>query len=419
MAREMRDSGIEWVSMIPKEWNVTKIKFLCEMQSGDSITAQDINIEKDEINCYEVYGANGFRGYYKDYTHNGRYCLVGRQGALAGNVHIVDSTFWATDHAVVVYVNDKVSQEYMYYLLTSMNLNQYAYETAAQPGLSVSKIMNLQVICPPYIQQQIILEHLNKECAEIEAILSDIQSQISILEDYKKSIITEAVTKGLNPDVEMKDSGIEWIGEIPKEWEISKLKYILSSPLMYGANESGEDFNEEYPRYIRITDIDDNHRLKEEGKLSLSPAIAMHYLLAPNDILFARSGASVGKTFLYKEEYGKAAFAGYLIKAHLNEEIVHSKYIYYSTLGAGYDNWKKSIFTQATIQNIGADKYAAYYVPVPQIEEQQEIVKYLDRKCAEIDVIITKKGEQLDVLEQYKKSMIYECVTGKKEVVND
>lgn len=188
---------------------------------------------------------------------------------------------------------------------------------------------------------------------------------------------------------------------------------------MYGANESGEDFNEEYPRYIRITDIDDDHRLKEEGKLSLSPAIAMQYLLAHNDILFARSGASVGKTFLYKEEYGKAAFAGYLIKAHLNEEVVHSKYIYYSTLGAGYDNWKKSIFTQATIQNIGADKYAAYYVPVPQIDEQQGIVKYLDKKCAEIDVIITKKREQLDVLEQYKKSLIYEYVTGKKEVLEN
>ncbi len=191
---KMKDSGIEWIGLIPEEWNITKIKFLCEMQSGDNITAQDIDSEKDEINCYEVYGANGFRGYYKDYTHKGKYCLVGRQGALAGNVHIVDSTFWATDHAVVVYVNNKISQEYMYYLLISMNLNQYAFETAAQPGLSVSKIMNLQVVYPSYIQQQIILEYLNKKCAIIEAIIAEKRKQLEVLEQYKKSLIYEYVT---------------------------------------------------------------------------------------------------------------------------------------------------------------------------------------------------------------------------------
>jgi len=191
---KMKDSGIEWIGLIPEEWNITKIKFLCEMQSGDNITAQDIDSEKDEINCYEVYGANGFRGYYKDYTHKGKYCLVGRQGALAGNVHIVDSTFWATDHAVVVYVNNKISQEYMYYLLISMNLNQYAFETAAQPGLSVSKIMNLQVVYPSYIQQQIILEYLNKKCAVIEAVIAEKRKQLEVLEQYKKSLIYEYVT---------------------------------------------------------------------------------------------------------------------------------------------------------------------------------------------------------------------------------
>ena len=191
---KMKDSGIEWIGLIPEEWNITKIKFLCEMQSGDNITAQDIDSEKDEINCYEVYGANGFRGYYKDYTHKGKYCLVGRQGALAGNVHIVDSTFWATDHAVVVYVNNKISQEYMYYLLISMNLNQYSFETAAQPGLSVSKIMNLQVVYPSYIQQQIILEYLNKKCAIIEAIIAEKRNQLEVLEQYKKSLIYEYVT---------------------------------------------------------------------------------------------------------------------------------------------------------------------------------------------------------------------------------
>lgn len=191
---EMKDSGIEWIGEMPKEWYVTKLKFLCVMQSGDNITAQDISAEKDETNCYEVYGANGFRGYYRNYTHNGKYCLVGRQGALAGNVHIVNNMFWATDHAVVVYVNSKVSQEYMYYLLISMNLNQYAFNTAAQPGLAVLKIMNLQMVCPPFQQQQIISDYLDKKCAEIDATIAEKKRQLEVLEQYKKSLIYEYVT---------------------------------------------------------------------------------------------------------------------------------------------------------------------------------------------------------------------------------
>lgn len=192
---EMKDSGIEWIGKIPYDWNITKVKFLCEMQSGDNITAQDINEEKDEIDCYKVYGANGFRGYYKKYTHKGKYCLVGRQGALSGNVHIVDDIFWATDHAIVVCVNEKVLQEYMYYLLIAMNLNQYAFNTAAQPGLAVSQIMNLQIVCPLYIQQQkLIVDFLEKRCAEIDNTIDGKKQQLKILEQYKKSLIYEYVT---------------------------------------------------------------------------------------------------------------------------------------------------------------------------------------------------------------------------------
>lgn len=211
--------------------------------------------------------------------------------------------------------------------------------------------------------------------------------------------------------VNMKNSGIEWIGKVPKNWNCKMLKYILAFPLMYGANESGEEYNEQYPRYIRITDIDDNNKLKEDGKLSLSPIIAKPYILQDNDILFARSGASVGKTFLYKTIYGKAAFAGYLIKAHIDTSIAIPKYIYYSTLSTGYENWKNSIFTQATIQNIGADKYSAYKVPIPSINEQREIVSFLDERCAEIDALSGDIQAEIDILEEYKRSIITEKVT--------
>lgn len=236
------------------------------------------------------------------------------------------------------------------------------------------------------------------------------------MEEYKKSVITEAVTKGLNPDAEMKDSGIEWIGEIPKHWKVTRLKYILSEAMKYGANETGVEYSSEMPRYIRITDISLDGKLKDTGKLSLPNNVAKEYILKDKAILFARSGATVGKTFIYKSEYGKMAFAGYLISAYCNEKLFSPELLYYFTNSFAYSEWINRVFSQSTIQNIGADKYVNMILTVPKIVEQQQIVSYLDFKCFEIDTLIADKKHQLDILADYKKSLIYEYVTGKKEV---
>ena len=209
----------------------------------------------------------------------------------------------------------------------------------------------------------------------------------------------------------MKDSCVEWIGEIPMDWELHKLKKIIKSPLQYGANETGEPFNETDPRYIRITDITPDNKLKSTGKLSLPESIARSYLLEDNDILFARSGATVGKTFLYKSEYGKSAFAGYLIKASILDSI-SAEYVFYYTLGYSYEKWKEQVFVQSTIQNIGADKYSNLQIPVPpNIEEQQQIVTFLDDKIYQIDSIIDNTKKSIVELKKYKQSLITEVIT--------
>lgn len=406
---EMKESGIKWIGKIPKGWNVTKIKFLCEMKSGDNITAQDINSEKDEINCYKVYGANGFRGYYKKYTHNGRYCLVGRQGALAGNVHITDGFFWATDHAIVVYVNNKISQEYMYYLLISMNLNQYAFETAAQPGLAVSKIMNLQVVCPPCIQQQIILEYLNKKCAEINALSSDIQIQINILEDYKKSVITETVTNGLNPNVEMKDSGIEWIGEIPSLWSVHPIYYYFGE--RKNKNIFGFESNLLSLSYGHIVrkNISSNEGLLPESFNTYNIVEKNDIIIRPTDLQNDKRSLRTG---LVKER-GIITSAYISLKAKKEVNAVYFHYLLYT-----YDIMKVFYnMGNGVRQGLNFSEFSKLLVIAPSIEEQGKIVAYLDKKCGEIDFAIIEKKKQVEVLKQYKESLIYEYVTGKKEVI--
>ena len=272
-------------------------------------------------------------------------------------------------------------------------------------------------ICIMSIDEQVaIADFLDKECGQIDSVAADLEKQIALLQQYKKSLITETVTKGLDKSVPMKDSGVEWIGEIPNTWDCKKMKYVISEPLQYGANEAGEDYKEDYPRYIRITDITEENSLKDDGKLSLSPDISKPYLLKDGDLLFARSGATVGKTFYYTSNYGTCAFAGYLIKARFNQDKMNPKFVYYTTLGIGYENWKNTVFTQATIQNIGADKYAQLYITVPSMKEQNEIIAYLDTQCKAIDDVIHSKYQQLSTIQQHKKSLIYEYVTGKKRV---
>ena len=410
-ARKMKDSGIEWIGEIPEEWEVCKIKYLATMKSGESIGASEIANDGK----YPVYGGNGLRGYTSAYTHDGKYILIGRQGALCGNVRSVEGKFWATEHAVVVYEYDNVDINWFKYSLDAMNLNQYS-TSAAQPGLSVEQITNILSCVPPFFEQKAIAVYLDEKCAAIDQIVASKQKQNEQLAEYRQSLITQAVTKGLNPSVPMKDSGIEWIGEIPEEWQILPLKYILKYPLQYGATETGEDYVDGYPRYIRITDIDSNNNLKEENQKYLNFKDASPFILNDGDILFARSGATVGKTFLYLAEYGKAAFAGYLIRASVNTDVAFSKFIYYYTFSYSYDYWKNMIFSQATIQNIGADKYSVIDVPLPPLAEQKAIAAYLDKKCDEIDTLSERNKNIIESLQEYKQSLIYEAVTGKIEL---
>ena len=210
---------------------------------------------------------------------------------------------------------------------------------------------------------------------------------------------------------EMKDSGIDWIGEIPKNYSVYRLKHLIRKALDYGANSSGVDYSNHLPRYIRITDIAADGKLKNDGALSLELEDASPYILEDGDILFARSGATVGKSFIYHTEYGRAAFAGYLIRAQLKKEIV-PEYVYYYTCSTGYDIWKNGIFIQSTIQNISADKYMNLPIVLPEAkDEQMQIVNFLGNICAELDNVLEKTRASIEEYKKLKQAVINQAVT--------
>ena len=207
------------------------------------------------------------------------------------------------------------------------------------------------------------------------------------------------------------------MGEIPEHWHVRRLKFCLKDKLKYGANASGDLYNPAWYRYIRITDFTSDGTLDENNKLSLSPENGKGYELKDGDILLARSGATVGKSFQYKliDQDERCCYAGYLIRASPNEDIILSDYLYNYTLSSIYENWKNSIFIKATIENISADKYANLLVTLPSIEEQKQIVEHIKTETRTLDIGINKAECEIELIKEYREAMIAEAVAGKRK----
>lgn len=285
-----------------------------------------------------------------------------------------------------------------------------------QPNISQDVIKSLYVPCPNKSEQISIANFLDFKLAKINRFISKKKQLIKLLKEQKVAIINQAVTKGLNPNAKMKPSGIEWLGDIPEHWEVWRLKYLIIGRLKYGANEPGGDFKENDPRYIRITDFDKSGKLRDDTFCSLNSKLAEPYLLKEGDILFARSGGTVGKTFQFKNYNGKACYAGYLIKAEPNNQLIKSDYLFEYTNSGVYDTWKSFIFNKATIENIGADKYSQLPVILPTLKEQIGIVNFIKSETKVIDRTISTIEKELSLVEEYKTALIAEAVTGRIDV---
>jgi hypothetical protein len=210
---------------------------------------------------------------------------------------------------------------------------------------------------------------------------------------------------------EKKSSGVDWLGKIPRHGNVSALKRVLSEPLKYGATEAGDCDDRSFPRYLRITDFANDGRLRADTFASLPEEIARDSYVNEGDVLFARSGATVGKTFLCRDFQDRACFAGYLIKVSSARHKLMPEFLYSFTKSPANEAWTDLIFTQAAIQNIGADKYAYLPVCFPPLPEQQRIAAYLDASCTAIEAAVAAKRRQLETLDALRMSLIYEAVT--------
>ena len=278
-------------------------------------------------------------------------------------------------------------------------------DDGVRSNLNVGDLLNIPICIPSILVQNKISDFLDKKCAEIDSLSEDIQKEIDLLEEYKKSVITEAVTKGLNPDVEMKDSGIEWIGKIPNHWKVKKIKYVSSEisekklMTMFDADYIGLENVKGYSNEIMFTDSE-----YEEGVQKYSHK---------GNVLFSKLRPYLAKVVICPKD---SFTTGEFLELKTKEEISNS-FLRYFMLNPMFIN-EVNLSTYGTKMPRADSAYITNrYTCLPNIEEQNQIAVLLDKKCSEIDKTISEKRQQLEVLAEYKKSLIYEYVTGKKEVI--
>ena len=420
MAREMKDSGVEWIGDIPKHWK--KCKGL--QNKPTRATDEVLTCFRDgEVTLRKNRREDGFTVSIKEFGYQGidiGDLVVHGMDGFAGAIGISDSRGKASPVLNVLETLSKdISKRFLMYELREMA--KKGVFLALTSGIRVrscdtnwSKLSNLEYLIPPSREQSAITNFLDKKCSEIDNLTADIEKQISLLEDYKKSIITGAVTKGLNPNVEFKDSGIEWIGKIPKHWEITKIKNLgnARNGLTYSPSNLCDENSGTL--VLRSSNI-------KNGKLSFDDNVFVNCLIKNNlkvkkgDILIcSRNGSAklIGKSALIDRDLNSSFGAFMMIfRSKLNTRYI--KYILESDVFKfNLSSYLTSTINQLTNQNFSNMKI----VFCNSEKEQKEIVDFLDKKCSEIDSLISDKKEQLEKLASYKQSMIYEYVTGKKEI---
>ena len=438
--RQMKESGIQWLGKVPEHWEISRLKSRIAKRFGgcwgEEPTPENmgnarlcVRIADFDFNTQTVKSsAATMRAYtysqiYKTKLLDGDIIVEksgGGEKTPVGRTIIFNSQQF--DGSEVLFANfcecfrlKKVKSKFFAYLLKtfyqSNDMHLYFNQTTGLQNLDIEAVINSKAAFPSLDEQERIAAFLDKECSKIDSIYADVEKQIETLEQYKRSVITEAVTKGLNPNVVMKDSGISYVGEIPQHWEQHPVYYYFAEGKKSNAACKEENLlSLSFGKVIR-KDINTNGGL-------LPASFSTYNIVNKDDIIIRPTDLQNDKRSL---RTGLVKERGIITSAYIDlvpYKDVNSHYYHY--LLHSYDIMKVFYnMGNGVRQGLNYSEFSKLIIITPSKDEQQEIVAYLDKKCAEIESVIADKKKQLEVLENFKKSLIYEHVTGKKEVVNE
>ncbi len=437
MTRAMKDSGIEWIGQIPENWILTKIKYNNLIYTGNSISDNEKDNYQYQDNSVPYISTKDIDATTNSITYDtGMFiscmdknfkiapknssllCIEG--GSAGKKIGFTERDVCFVNKLCCFQSLKKCLSKYIYYSLQSSSFltDFFLSMSGLIGGVSTKQIKNIFLPIPPISEQQKIADYLDKRCEKIDTAIDNQKQIIEKLKEYKQSLITETVTKGLNPNVKMKDSGIEWIGSIPEHWAVRKLRYLFSC--QNGISKSGEYFGKGFP-FVSYGDVYKNNIIPENVSqlCETNEEERERYSVKKGDIFYTRTSETIeeiGLTSICYQNIKDATFAGFLIRVRPTTQLLEigfSKYYTSSNMHRRFFVKEMNLVTRASLSQ---ELLKRLPILLPPIDEQQKIAEYLDKKCNQIDVAIKQKEETISKLEEYKKSLIFECVTGKKEV---
>ncbi len=424
-----KDSGIAWIGEIPEHWKVAKIKSFYNVILGKMVERNnDSNTGDENYLCAANIKWNGVdteinkKMYFSDIEKE-KYLLqyndvLIMEGGMAGTACLYKNEFspcYVQNSVNVCRAKKDFNNKFLYYWMYVPYYNGYIDAICNKATIrhyTKEKVQNTPILISSLVEQQTIAAYLDQKCGEIDELITLQEEMITKLQSYKQSVITEAVTKGLDKNVPLKDSGIEWIGEIPEHWSKNKIIRLFS---IIGSGttpkSSKEDNYNGSINWIQSGDINGGDIEICKNTISYTafkeyPALKIYQ--APF-IIVAMYGASVGNISISQID-------GCVNQACcvMNETKQNFKYLFYAM-----NSVKKYLIYRAEgggQPNISQDKIKNTWLPIPPLSEQQSIADYLDQRCSEIDELISIKQQKIEKLKEYKKSLIFECVTGKRKV---
>lgn len=423
---EYKDSGVAWIGEVPKHWEVIKLKYKYHFQTGATPnTGKKENFEGD-LRWANISDLNG-SVVYDTTKHINKEAAskcsmnISPKGSLmysfklsVGTVAFCGEDMY-TNEAIASFIPQKNDLKYLFYcapIFIIHNANRNIYNA---PLLNQELIKNALICLPSLNEQTVIATYLDTHCAKIDNLISIQQKRIALLQELKQSVITHAVTKGLNPNVEMKQSGVEWIGDVPKHWEVKPLKHLA---VLYPKSVCSNN-KENIVSYAPMENVRNDKLTEDEKKITeLTSGLNTFY---EGDILMAKvtpcfENGNIAIAHSLKHSQGYCSSELFVIRV----KCINVRYLFYLLQNQDYKQVCLSTLTgTGGLKRVSADFIRSGKMPVPSQVDQAAITFYLDHKCATIDTSISNAQHQIELLQEYKQSLITEVVTGKRKVTDN
>lgn len=428
---EMKDSGIEYVGAIPKDWDLVRLRAYFGERKNKNKDGNETNLlslSYGRIIRKNIDKTDGLLpASFNTYNIVEKNDIIIRPTDLQNDKRSL-RTGLVTEHGIITsaYIDlmpiGNVDSRFVHYLLHSYDILKVFYNmgSGVRQGLNYSEFSKLKVPMPPLSEQQAIADYLDETCSKIDEIIAEAKASIDEYKELKQSVIFEAVTKGLDKNVEMKDSGIEWIGRIPKHWSLVKSnRFITSTQNGISRRDLEKSTGNIVLKLRNITEIGEID-YSYTNRIELSNKEFENYILQIGDLLFVRvngSKALVGKCAIFNGNNEPVAYNDHIIRVQINKFCVGEYFKWYLLSQSGKTEIALHINTSAGQYTISGQGLKDIYVSLPPIHEQENIIMFLGNKCKQIDSLIAEKESLINDLEAYKKSLIYEVVTGKRKVV--